>query len=210
MIHLSLNNKLKFPSFDTNTDICSKNCDYADSKICYARNNPRMRIYLKKKYANNEKLLNSKNFVSVIKKEILLSNFRKVRFFSSGDLYELSHLEKIIQLCQELPKIDFWLSTHNDYVLNSYYEFKRNTLDNLNIILSNKAINQEFPEFLKLFWNTKNIYTSQTTNKKNKSNCHSSINHESCGSCENCFNKMNITYFLHGKYAEKRLKEYEK
>lgn len=209
MKHLSLNNKLKFPSFDITLNSCMDNCEYGKkSRLCYALNNPRIMLYNKKKMENNEKLLNSKNFVNVLKKEILSSNYRKIRFFSSGDLYHIEQLEKIEKLCVELPFIKFWLSTHSDFILFKYYENKT-PVNNLNVVLSNQIPNTEAPTFLKSWCNKRLISISNTTNNRKLSNCHASINHESCGLCERCFNHENITYFLHGKFAKKRLEKYE-
>lgn len=210
MKHLSLNSKLLFPSFDITLKSCKNNCEYGSkTRLCYALNNPRTMIYNIKKLQNNENLLNSKHFVSVIKKEILLSNYRKIRLFSSGDLYKLDHLEKINQLALELPEIRFWLSTKNDNILFQYYKNKKNELKNLNIILSNLIPNSEYPEFLKTWCIDHNINMSKTTIEKTLSNCHASLDKTSCGLCENCFNGMDIVYFLHGKFAIQRLKKYE-
>jgi len=210
MKYLSLNSKLKFPSFDITLNECKNNCEYGSkSRLCYALNNPRTMVYNINKLRNNEKLLNSSLFVKIMVKEILLSNFRKIRIFSSGDLYSIDQLEKIINVCEQLPFIKFWLSTKNHYILSQYFKDKKNTLKNLNIILSNQIPNSEFPEFLLNWCKEKNIFMSKTTNKKSLSNCHASVNKTSCQNCENCFNGIDIVYFLHGKYAKDRLKKYE-
>ena len=208
--HLSRNSKLLFPSFDITLKNCLDTCDYGKSNLCYAKNNPRIMIFQKPKLTANEKLLNSKSFVSTIKKEIMLSNTRKVRFFSSGDLYKIDHLEKIEKLCLSLPNIIFWLSTHNEKILFEYYtQQNRKPLKNLNVILSHKIPNEKPEKFLLKYWNDQNIQMSYTTNEKSLSNCHSSINKTSCDLCEKCFTGENIIYYLHGTYAEMRLKKYE-
>ncbi len=210
MKHLSLNTKLQFPSFDITLNVCKNNCEYGlKSRLCYALNNPRIMVYNMKKLQNNEKLLNSKSFVSVIKKEILLSNFRKIRLFSYGDIYKIDHLEKIIELSKQLPQIKFWLSTLNDNILFQHYKDRINDLPNLNILLSNVIPNSDYPKFLIDWCNNHNICMSKTTNKKSLSNCHASMDKSNCGLCENCFNGMNIIYYLHGKHALTRLKKYE-
>jgi len=207
--YLSRNSKLLYPSFDITLNECQKSCNYFVSKLCYAKNNPRIMIYNKPKNLRNEALLNSKSFVSTIKKEILLSNSRKIRFFSAGDIYKISHLEKIERLCLALPNIQFWLSTHNEFLLSEFYKQDKKPVKNLNIILSNSEPNTEWELFLKKYWNKKRIATSSTTNEKSLSNCHSSVEKSSCDLCEKCFTGENITYFIHGKYADMRLKRYE-
>jgi hypothetical protein len=165
-------------------------------------------VFLSPKLRLNEKLLNSKRFVSVLKREILLSNTRKFRFFSCGDMYKMDHLDKIIKLCESLPFIQFWLSTHSDYLLFEKYENSKPPI-NLNIILSNKIPNQEAPLFLVKWLNSRNMAISTTTNDIKKSNCHSSYDKTSCGLCDKCFTGENIVYFLHGKHAAKRLEKYQ-
>lgn len=200
--HLSRNSKLLYPSFDITLNECSKTCDYFISKLCYAKNNPRMMLYNKPKNILNEKLLNSDSFVSIIKREILLSNSRKIRFFSGGDIYKLEHLEKIERLCNELPNIQFWLSTHQEYLLSEYYKNDKKPVKNLNIILSHPKINFQWEKFMMDFWNKKRIATSSTTNEMSLSNCQSSINKTSCDLCEKCFTGENIIYYLHGKFKD--------
>ncbi|QDI74117.1 hypothetical protein [Nitrosopumilus spindle-shaped virus] len=208
--YLSRNSKLLFPSFDITLKNCVDICDYGSSNLCYAKNNPRIMIFNKPKLERNEKLLNSKNFVNEIKTEINLSNSRKVRFFSSGDIYKIDHLEKIEKLCEQLPKIIFWLSTHNEKILYDYYTRQnKKPIKNLNVILSHKIPNEKPPKFYLDYWNKQGINISYTTNEKSLSNCHSSINRTSCDLCEKCFDGENIVYYLHGTYAEKRLKKYE-
>ena len=208
--HLSRNSKLLFPSFDITLKNCVDSCDYGKFNLCYAKNNPRIMIFQKPKYTQNEKLLNSKSFVKTLKREIQLSNTRKVRFFSSGDIYKIEHLEKIEKLCQELPNIIFWLSTHNEKILYDYYTNEdKKPIKNLNVILSHKMINQKPPKFLMEYWNKQGIFMSFTTNEKSLSNCHSSVNKTSCDLCEKCFMGENIIYYLHGSYTEKRLIKYE-
>ena len=75
--HISRNSKLLYPSFDIPIKECSKTCDYSKSNLCYAKNNPRYMVFLSPKLRNNEKLLNSKRFVGVLKREILLSNQKR-------------------------------------------------------------------------------------------------------------------------------------
>jgi len=206
--HISRNSKLLYPSFDIPIRECRKTCEYDKSNLCYAKNNPRYMVFLNPKLQNNEKLLNSKRFVNVLKREILLSNTRKFRFFSCGDLYKIDHLEKIEQIAQELPFIQFWLSTHLDSILFQKYE-KSRPPNNLNIILSNKIPNTEAPLFLKKWLNQRGMAISNTTNDIKKSNCHSSYDKTSCGLCDKCFTGENITYFIHGKHAAKRLEKYQ-
>lgn len=207
--YISRNSKLLFPSFDITLKQCVDLCEYGSkSRLCYALNNPRTMIFNKKKLEQNEKLLNSNKFISELRKEILLSNTRKFRFFASGDIYKIEHIDKIHKLSESLPNIKFWLSTHADFILFEYYKFSKPP-ENLNIILSNKIPNSQAPKFLVDWLHSKNMNISTTTNEKSLSNCHASTNRTSCDLCENCFNQMDIVYYLHGTHAKKRLEKYE-
>lgn len=207
-IHISRNEKLLYPSFDIPITNCRKTCEYAISNLCYAKNNPRYMIFNDKKLRLNEKLLNSKRLVSVIKREILLTNTRKFRWFSCGDMYKMDHLDKIEQIALDMPFISFWLSTHTDHLLFEKYANSKPP-NNLNIILSNKIPNTDPPKFLVKWLNSKGMAISSTTNDVKKSNCHTSYDKTSCDLCEKCFTGENIVYYIHGKYAEKRLEKYQ-
>ena len=209
--YLSTNKKIQVPDFSITLRECKKSCNYYDSNLCYAKNNPNITIWNNPKYVKNEKLLNSKSFVNVIYRELLLSNSRKARFFTNGDMYKISHLEKIEKLCEKLPNIQFWLSTHNEQILYNYYtKENKKPIKNLNVILSYKEINEKPPKLLIQYWNKQGIYISYTTNEISLSNCPASINRGSCDLCSKCYDKKeNITYLIHGKHSEKRLKKYE-
>jgi len=208
--YLSKNKKIQVPDFSITLKNCKSDCNYYKSNLCYAKNNPNITVWNNPKYVKNEKLLNSKSFVNVIYREILLTNSRKIRFFTNGDIYKISHLEKIEKICEKLPNIEFWLSTHNEQILNEYYTKQNKTpIKNLNVILSYSNINEKPPKFIIDYWNKQNIFMSWTTNELSLSNCHASINKGSCDLCDHCFNSKNIVYLIHGKHSEKRLKKWE-
>ena len=77
-------------SFDLPLSTCKDRCNYFIKKICYSKNNPRLR-YKKKVLKNirNLKLIRSTKFIKVLSLEILRSNSRKYRFFSNGQTEDI-------------------------------------------------------------------------------------------------------------------------
>lgn len=208
MKYLSLNSKLNYPDFSINLDSCSKHCDIYNSNVCYAKNSPQRKLnkIFKQKLDNNVLLLDSKN-LKPLELEILASKSRLIRFFSFGDIRHINDLRLILKLCKKLESkgIKFWLSTRNDIALLQID--KSEIPNNVNILFS-MPLDFKPHDFIIKQLKEKNIGFSEIVDTKNKSNCHASINSESCGLCEKCFTDKNIRYYAHGKHAQKRLKKW--
>ena len=188
---------------------CLNSCHAAS--YCYINDNIQDKINpgYKAKMKRNFKLISGPNFVKVIKKEILKNNIHSMRFMSNGDLV-FNDLEKsktqllnIFNLCDELPKREFWIISRNmNTVLSVLYARKKP--ENLNIILSvpEKAITPGFKNQCHLL----KIQLSFITDNVKLSNCPASKSKRKNNSCaaHNCdlclkYDKEPRIFMIHGK-----------
>jgi hypothetical protein len=188
---------------------CINSCHAA--AYCYINDNIQDKINpgYKAKMKRNFKLISGPNFVKVIKKEILTNNIHSMRFFSNGDLIfndmekSKTQLLNIFNLCDELPKREFWIISRNmNTVLSVLYTQKKP--DNLNIILSipQKAITPGFKNQCHLL----KVQLSFITDNVKLSNCPASkskrkINSCAAHGCDLClkFDKKPRIFLIHGK-----------
>ena len=188
---------------------CINSCHAA--AYCYINDNIQDKINpgYKAKMKRNFKLISGPNFVKVIKKEILTNNIHSMRFFSNGDLIfndmekSKTQLLNIFNLCDELPKREFWIISRNMNTLLSVL-YARKKPDNLNIILSvsQKAITPGFKNQCHLL----KVQLSFITDNVKLSNCPASkskrkINSCAAHGCDLClkFDKKPRIFLIHGK-----------
>ena len=214
MKYLSFVKEINCYCFNLPMRNCKDVCNYGTkSKVGYCMNSRDFR-FNEAKRLNNEKLINSDKFERELLKEIDLTRHTHFRINSIGD-FEYNQngviqLEKILNLAKKRPNLNFWITTHNDFILYSLFpKNKKLTLKNVSIQLSHPQINQEWDKESLKFWNAKKISCTSTTIFKTKSNCHKSINwtleNSSCGNCTECFKQNRNTIFnLHGTYAKSR------
>ena len=111
------------------------------------------------------------------------------RWFDSGDIQEMEHLKKIVEIAQRLPKIKFWLPTKEFKLISDYRKNLGEFPSNLIVRLSAPMIG----ETLK----TKHFLTSSVNGKG--FNCPSSKQNSKCLDCRACwdFKIKNINYKYH-------------
>src|SRR5207245_3738499 len=76
---------------------------------------------------------------------IYRSGDRYFRWHDSGDLQNLDHLGKIIQVCKNLPRIKFWLPTREYQTVEAYRRLGGRIPSNLCIRLSAHLIDGKLP-----------------------------------------------------------------
>ena len=219
MIYLSQNSK-GLTTFDLSrkSSNCISSCGI--KSVCYINSNLQDKLNkgYKKKLDRNFKLINSKNFVKKMTKEIKFNNFQRIRIFSNGDLISgnmeksIYQLQNIINLVKINHNNQFWLTTRNFDTL--FYYFEKLGLSkpvNLNIMLS---VDFENMDFIKQICDKHKIQVSYITDIKKESNCDSSKNRKSCieNNCIKCFSYSNIprVWLIHGKFNKKRFEDLKK
>ena len=115
------------------------------------------------------------------------------RWFDSGDLANISMLEKIVMICHNTSDIKHWLPTREAKVVKDYLKLYKQFPDNLMVRVSAPMVDGE-P--LKSF-----DYTS-TVNHKTKPighDCPSRFQDNKCMDCRACWDKRvaNVSYHKH-------------
>ena len=115
------------------------------------------------------------------------------RWFDSGDLANISMLEKIVMICQNTSTITHWLPTREVKIVSDYLKIYNKFPDNLLVRVSSPMIDGE-P--LKSF-----EYTSTVHHKKNPigHDCPSRFQNNECRDCRACWSKKvkNVSYHKH-------------
>ena len=215
-LYLSQPSKMECKTFDLDIDQsgCASRCQYGKNNMCYVQNNHYRENSpsRKAKKERNWKLANSKSFVAILTAQIRLTKQRLFRFFQSGDFFNLEFFKKVIRVCANLPKVDFWLPTSRDDILNQFLAEGGIIPENTTIRLSNPIPNGPFNEGIIQFYSKwKQITFSETTTDPNLTTCHASLDKSSCGDCEDCFKPSHkkTVYAIHGKMALSNMKKYE-
>lgn len=116
------------------------------------------------------------------------------RWHDSGDIQDLDHLDKIVQVARNLPEIKFWLPTREFSTVAAWKRRNGDLPSNLTIRLSALKINGAPPTTIaKLL----GLVTSGVT--KSGFNCPAPSQGNKCLSCRACWDKTveNVNYKLH-------------
>ena len=122
------------------------------------------------------------DFVSAIKPD------RYFRWFDSGDLQSVEHLELIAEICRKTPQTKHWLPTHEYGILKKYLH-KYDIPKNLIIRVSAAMINDAPPSGFRL---------TATVAAGIGHACDAKERGDNCGACRVCWDKRvrNIDYPL--------------
>ena len=215
---ISTNMKMECQTFDLDpvNSGCAERCNFGTVEnqfkgSCYVLNNPNERWdSRKKKLEKNLDLINSKKFVSVMTYEIKRLRTIDFRWFSAGDFPNLESVKKIFAVCENLPRVRFWLPTSRDDFLYQIFEVEGiKKPENLTIRYSSPTPLMPVPEPIKKIFSKHGINFSSTTDNAENANCQSSKDGLSCGTCDLCFDesKPEIVYLIHGRTGRKNLKK---
>jgi hypothetical protein len=113
------------------------------------------------------------------------------RWFDSGDLQSLSHLMKIIEVCEHTPHIKHWLATREASIVSQIKE--SDVPKNLIIRVSATKVDGKPPKFWK--W-TSSVHKDR---KAIGHACPSQYQDNKCGSCRKCWDRRtkNVSYEEH-------------
>ena len=117
------------------------------------------------------------------------------RWFGSGDIQSLEHLEMIAQVCRNLPEIAFWLPTREVPILVEYLEKHPGPFPkNLNVRVSGNMINGSAP---RLPHCTQSVVSTQ--DRSAALTCQAPANAGHCGDCRACWSRdvHEVQYKIH-------------
>jgi len=200
---------------------CKDHCDYGLSRVGYCMNSIDFRMNESKRKKNKNFIDNDPNFEAKLLHQIDLTRHTHFRINSIGDFdfndNGVLQLQKIMNLIKKRPNLNFWITTHSEYLINKAFKTRKFTLKNASLQLSHQNINEKWPNFLIEYYNKKGISVTSSTINPKLSNCPKSITwthkNSSCGSCDKCYNPggiiHNTIFNLHGTHAKTRLKKYQ-
>ena len=112
---------------------------------CYALRGryvfPKVQIAMARRLAS----LNDPRWVDAVSTLIHFTGDRYFRWNDSGDLQGLEHLENILQVCENLPRVKFWLPTREYHTVEAYRRLGGRIPPNLCIRLSGHLVNGKPP-----------------------------------------------------------------
>jgi len=117
------------------------------------------------------------------------------RWHDSGDIQSVGHLKKIIQVCNNLPDIKFWLPTREYAIISKYLAKGGKFPVNLTVRLSSLMIDGPAPTGIATRFN---LVTSGVSSNGNFT-CPASQQGNKCQDCRACWDKNvpNIGYKKH-------------
>ena len=196
-------------SFDLPLTTCKERCMYYDLDICYSENNYHERFKPRiNKLKRNLKLIRSDKFVKKLTYAIIRTKSLYFRFFSSGQVEDITQLVKVLKICSILKNVKFAIMCNSDIIYSQLIQSGYNIPKNANLLLSNYEPNKKTPDFMKNYLIQYNIGITQTTTKKSLTTCKASMKKDGlCETCTDCYDKKDITFKIHGKKAMRNIKK---
>jgi Gene product 88 len=143
--------------------------------------------------------LSNPRWVDAITTLIHRSTDRYFRWHDSGDLQNLEHLEKIIQVCKNLPRVKFWLPTREYQTVEAYRRLGGQIPSNLCIRLSAHLIDGKLPLVYGLPVST--VSTQNAGIRSNTHICPAPKQNNQCGNCRACWDRSVKVVTYHLKWA---------
>ena len=200
MISLGRAGKMPCPTYNTPAKLCKtgsklRNVEGSTCEGCYAMKGnylfPDVQKGLQKRFDafKHPKFIEAMTFM--INRYSAKSGY--FRWFDSGDLADISMLEKIVMICQQTPDIKHWLPTREVKVVKDYLKIYGSFPDNLTVRVSAPLIDGEpLPSF---------DFTSTVHYKSNPvgHDCPARFQDNECRDCRACWSKevKNVSYHKH-------------
>jgi hypothetical protein len=114
------------------------------------------------------------------------------RWHDSGDIQNLEHLERIVEVCRLTPDVRHWLPTREYAIVTAYKEKHGSFPDNLNVRLSAYMVDGPLPEGAAA---RLGVTMSGVTSDPQKVSCPAYTQGGVCGSCRACWDKNQAVVF---------------
>ena len=164
---------------------------------CYALTNCYVFPVVKQAYENRYQAIHLKEWVDYMV-QLLTIKYKKLdksrlfhRWFDSGDLQSVEHLQKILEVCRQTPHIKHWIATRESPILAQIKE--SDVPSNVVIRLSATKIDGKPPKSWSL---TSTVHRDSTPTGHS---CPSLKQDGECRDCRACWNKeiKNVSYKEH-------------
>jgi hypothetical protein len=132
------------------------------------------------------KSLTNPAWIEAVTTLIYRSKDRYFRWHDSGDLQSIEHLGNIVAVCNNLPRVKFWLPTREYQTVEAYRRMGGRIPSNLCIRLSSHLINGKLPLGYGLPVST--VSSHQRKSLPGAHHCPAARQGNTCGSCRACWN----------------------
>ena len=158
--------------------VCSK---------CYAATYMKMRKALKQRLSDNADILTKR---LLAEHEIPVTNEPIFRFESFGDLYNATHLENYLLICNRNPLTNFALWSKNTWILDEVFNQKGiKKPDNLSVIVSSPMLNKAIELDRNKFWFVDHVFTVFDKQFIDSSDVDINCGARNCLGCQRCYHK---------------------
>lgn len=152
---------------------------------CYALRGryvfPKVRAAMEKRIQS----LSHPHWVEAVSTLIYRSGDRHFRWHDSGDLQGVDHLQKIVRVCMNLPRVRFWLPTREYHTVEAFRRLGGRIPSNLCVRLSAHVIDGRPP--LRYRLPVSIIDSGKNGNPHNAHVCPAPEQGNQCGKCRACW-----------------------
>ena len=170
---------------------------------CYALRGrytfPRVKAAMDKRF----KSLNHPRWIDAVTTLIYRSKDRYFRWHDSGDLQGLEHLQNIVHVCENLPRVKFWLPTREYQTVEAYRRMGGIIPPNLCIRYSAHLVDGLPPREYRM--PVSMVFSGRTGIPSGSHVCAATMQNNTCGSCRACWDRRVRTVTYHLKWAPPEL-----
>jgi hypothetical protein len=143
--------------------------------------------------------LTDRGWVDAVTTLIHRAGDRYFRWHDSGDLQSLEHLEKIIRVCKNLPRVRFWLPTREYQTVEAYRRLGKRIPSNLCIRLSAHLIDGKLP--LRYGLPVSAVSSGKNGIPRGSRICPAPEQENRCGNCRACWDRSVRIVSYHLKHG---------
>jgi len=198
MISLGTAGKMPCPTYNTPARMCKTGARLRKIKGstchgCYAFKGNYLFPDVQKGLMRRFNAFNHPRWIEAMSFMINKYCYTHFRWFDSGDLYDVSMLEKIAMVCQNTSRIRHWLPTREVKIVKDYLKIYKEFPSNLVVRVSAPMIDGE---------PLKSFRWTSTVHHKSKAighDCPSRFQDNKCMDCRACWSKevKNVSYHKH-------------
>ena len=129
--------------------------------------------------------LSDPRWIDAVSTLIYRSGDRYFRWHDSGDLRDLDHLQRIVRVCRNLPRVKFWLPTREYQTVETYRRMGGRIPTNLCIRYSAHLVDGAPP--IQYGLPTSTVVSTTTSDSEDRHACPAPRQNMKCGSCRACW-----------------------
>ena len=129
--------------------------------------------------------LSDPRWIDAVSTLIYRSGDRYFRWHDSGDLRDLDHLQKIVRVCRNLPRVKFWLPTREYQTVEIYRRMGGRIPTNLCIRYSAHLVDGAPP--IQYGLPTSTVVSTTASDSEDMHACPAPRQNMRCGSCRACW-----------------------